>query len=804
MIKKITFLFVFINCFFLLSLQAQDFDIIIKTVDKLSEEPVEFANIFIVPCDCGGPTNIDGQFEVKLDKNEYRIITSCIGFQNDTTTINIDQSTTITINLETKGYQLENITVSGQNTRQNIERTVMGVQQLSANKIKTLPTAIGEVDVLRSLTMLPGVGSAGEASNGLSIRGGSLDQNLVLLDNAPIYNPTHLFGLFSVFTPDAVGGVDLYRANMPAKYGGRISSVVDIKVKNPEAQKFTLTGGVGFVSSRVAIETPIIKNKLSVMASTRVSFNDFIFSKIERLKNTTANFWDGTFKIKYQANERNSFFATGFYSHDFYELDITSKIGDITATSNQYDYLTVNGTLNWLHNFGGESFLRTTLVSSNYNPQIFFPQDNSTNLITFKSAINYQSLQSEFINPGSKDKEWSYSGGLQIDRTLLNPGELLPGGDERVEQVILPEEQSYEISAFTNVDWNPTEEIAMSLGLRISSFMLVGPFQKAEYDDLETKENIISQTDYGNGDLVKAYGGLEPRFGMRWKVSENTSLKASYALTRQYLQNIYNSTTPLPTSRWKSSDPYIKPQAGHTYSLGVYRNIKDNKIAVGLEGYYRTIKNVLDYKPGADFFLKKFIEQDVLQGDGKSYGLEFSFEKPEGNINGWLNYTWSRSIRKFYAPEVGDRISNNQWYNSDFDRPHVLNGTVNFVANAYNTFSFNFTYQTGRPYTIPNATFLVDNIPVPIFLERNNSRLPDYHRLDFSWRIHNISTKAKRWKGDWIFTVYNVYNRKNAYNRYFGGKNGLGQKFGDGPLGAYQLAIFNSTIVSLAYSFKFQ
>jgi hypothetical protein len=284
---------------------------------------------------------------------------------------------------------------------------------------------------------------------------------------------------------------------------------------------------------------------------------------------------------------------------------------------------------------------------------------------------------------------------------------------------------------------------------------------------------------------------------MRYKVSKNTSLKASYSLTRQYLQNIYNSTTPLPTSRWKTSDAYIAPQVGQTYSLGFYQNLKDNKIALSIEGYYRTISNVLDYKPGADFFLQQFIEKEVVQGKGKTYGLEFSLEQTKGKVQGWFNYTWAKSQRKFYAEDSGNRVNNNNWFDSDFDRPHVFNSTINFKLNKYNTYSFNFTYQTGKPYSIPNAIFKVNNVSVPIYFDRNNSRLPAYHRLDFTWRVHNINTKEeRRFKGDWIFTVYNLYARKNAFNRYFSGNVGATK--------TNQIAIFNSALVSLTYSFSFK
>lgn len=789
--KKTVFFFFCI--FFLINLQAQKFDLKI-TVKNSTSEAIELANVLVTPCSCGGVTDGKGNLAITLPADTYQLITSYLGFQNDTTYVVLNKNTTAEIFLNPEDYQLDKVTITATNPRDNIERTVMGVQQLSIDKMKLLPTAFGEVDVLSSLTMLAGVGSAGEASNGLSVRGGSLDQNLVLLDHAPIFNPTHLFGLFSIFTPEAIGDVALFRSNMPSKYGGRISSIVDVHVKNPTADKFTMTGGIGLGSTRLAIETPIIKDKLSVLASTRMFYNDFLFSFKEKLKNTKANFIDGTLKLKYIANDKNSFYLTGFASHDFYQLDITSKINSITASSNQYDYTTLNGTLNWLHTLGNDASLQTTLVSSNYAPKVFFPQENSDNVINFESKIQLQSLQSEYLK--SINSLWSYSGGVQLQHSSVAPGSLIPGNETAIQKVELPKEKSLELSAYANVDWTPSEKTSISLGLRYTHFLLLGAFDEAQYENEERKV-ITSIVSYRDGEIVKTYQGLEPRFGIRYKVFPNTSLKASYSLTRQYLQNIYNSTTPLPTSRWKTSDAYIAPQIGHTYSLGAYQNIDDNKITLSVEGYYRTITNVLDYKPGADFFLQQFIEKNVAQGKGKTYGIEFGLEKPKGNVNGWFNYTWSKSLRQFYAEDPGSRINNNNWFNSDFDRPHVFNSTINFKLNEYNTFSFNFTFQTGKPYSIPNAIFKVNNVSVPIYLERNNARLPAYHRLDFTWRVHNISTKKeKRWKGDWIFTLYNIYGRKNAFNRYF-----------DQNVGAIktnQISIFNSILVSLTYSFKFK
>jgi len=739
-----------------------------------------------------------------LEKGNYQLVVSSIGYQSDTSNFFIEKNKQLEVQLSNQGYQLESVVVTGKDTRQNVERTVMGVQQLSALKIKTLPTTMGETDVLKSLTLLPGVGSAGEASNGLSVRGGSLDQNLVLLDYAPIFNPTHLFGLFSIFTPDAIGEVNIYKANMPSKFGGRIASVIDIKNKNPNAEKLILTGGIGLVSSSLGVETPLIKNKLDLLVSARAGFNDFIFPQIDRLKDTKANFWDATLKLKFQPNAKNNIYFTGFASHDFYQLQIASKINNINAESNQYDYSTLNGTLNWLHTFNNEGLLRTTLVKSDYQPKILFPQFDSDNVIEYNSRIRNNILQIEYTKSASK--QFDFSIGTEFGQVILTPGNLDPGKEESIEPFSLLDEKSLEASAFFNLDYSPSEKIALSAGVRYTHFLLFGPFEEAEYIDEERNDLIASQI-YNNNEVVKTYGGAEPRFGIRWKLNETASIKGSYALTRQYLQNIYNSTTPVPTSRWKNSDKYIQPQLGQTYSLGFFKNIKNNTITISAEGYFRTIENVLDYKPGANFFLQKFIEKDVLQGKAQNYGLEFNFEKPTGKWNGWANYTWSRSIRKFDAQLLRNTINNNKWFASDFDRPHVFNGTANWEANEFNTFSFTFTYQTGRPFTVANAIVRVNDVEVPVFLERNNARLPDFHRLDFSWRIHNITTKKdKRWKGDWVLTVYNLYGRKNAFNRYYGSlaDGRFGAIFGNNPLGAYQLSIFSSPLISLNYSFKFQ
>lgn len=786
------------------SAQISEYELSLKVIDQRTDSPLENAQIFISLCKCGGVTDNNGFFSIKLPENTYTINVSYIGFREYSEQTVLDSDIMIEVVLSEKEEQLSEVVVRAKKVNENIESPQMGVLRLDAEEIKKLPAALGELDVLRGMTLLAGVNNAGDISNGLSVRGGSLDQNLLLYDYAPVFNPTHLFGLFSVFTPDMLSSVDLYRANIPSRYGGRVASVLDVKVKNPYTDKFKLSGGIGLVSSRLLIETPIIKDKLMLIAGARVGFTDFllpIFS--ERLKNTKAKFGDTTLKLLYLPTERDQLSFTSFYSKDFYQLDLITRIENVNAENNQYDFGILNGTLNWTHSFNDKSHLRTVLVGSNYNPKILFTEFESDNEIEYGSRINYLSFISEFSKEISGDID--YYAGVQATQYRIHPGSLDPG-TSNILPVSLATETSYELSGFANANWRPIDNLSFSAGLRYNHFAFVGPYELTKYD--ENDGTVIGTEIFEKGDSVKSYDGIEPRLGVLLKVGENTSFKASYARINQYLQNVYNSTTPLPTSRWKTADPNISPQIGNTYGLGFYQNINDNIIEIGIEGYYRDTKNVLTYKPGADFFLEEFLEQDVVQGQGQAYGAELSFKKPNGKINGWFNYTWSKSRLRSVNENLGDRINNNQWFASDFDRPHVFNGTVNLEHNRYSTLSFNFTAQSGRPYIVANGFVTIEEIAVPVFLERNNGRLPVYHRLDLSWNIHFSKSKEnKRWINDWTFTIYNLYGRNNPFNIYYSQRGNNvrdNTNFGSSPLGTYQLSVLNSPLFSLTYNFKFQ
>ncbi len=789
-------------CFNVLFAHAQDFGLTFEVVAAASGLPLEGAEIIIKPGSSGGVTDASGIYVINLPRNTYNITVSFIGFKDQFRSVQLNSSTSIKVALEEEEEQLSEVIVRAKRRSDIVETPQMGALQLDAQELKKIPAAVGEFDVLRGMTLLAGVNNAGEVSNGLSVRGGSLDQNLLLFDYAPIFNPTHLFGLFSVFTPEVVSTVDLYRANIPARYGGRITSVLDIKVKNPYVDKTRISGGVGIVSSRLSVETPLVEDKLMLNIGGRAGLTGFLLPLLsERLKDTKANFYDGTMKLLYLPTDNDQVSFTGFFSKDFYQLDLLTQVENINAENNQYDLQTLNGTLNWIHTFKDESNLKNILVYSNYTPKTIFPEQDNDNEILYESQINYLSFISEYSKTLSDQVE--YYGGIQANQYRISPGTLDPGTGNSIVPVELETETSYELSGYGNLNWTPIEKVAFSAGLRFNHYVFVGPYVEATFDDVSG--DLIGSTVFGKGDAVKTYNSLEPRLGANFKLGERSSIKASYARTNQYLQNIYNTTTPLPTSRWKTADPNIKPQQSDTYGLGIYKSNGDNTIEIGLEGYYRSSKNNLTYKPGADFFLEEFIERDVVTAIGEAYGAELSFKKIRGTLNGWFNYTYSRSLLQSQNEKLADRVNNNQQYPSDFDRPHVFNGTLNIEGDQYNTWSFNFTAQSGRPYTVANSVFALENINVPIFIERNNARLRPYHRLDFSWKIKYGKNPNRRWVGDWTFTVYNVYSRRNPFNLYYSQRqDGVDTEiFLGSPLGTYELSVMNSPLFAVTYNFVF-
>lgn len=763
--------------------------------------PLEGVQVALTPCFCGGITDKDGNFSIDLRYGNYQVEFFYLGFKGEQRQITVKDPVSLSIYMEEEAEALSEVVLRARRTTQNIESPQMGALQLQIQEIKKIPMAGGEMDVLRGMTLMPGVNGAGDISNGLSVRGGSLDQNLILYDYAPVFNPTHLFGLISVFTPEVISQVDLYRANIPSRYGGRSSSVLDVKSRNPYPEKFTMSGGIGLISSRLAIETPLIKDKLNLSVGGRSGFTDFLLPVFsERLDNTKAKFNDATLKLIWLAGENDQITLTGFQSWDFYQLDLISRIQEINAKSNQYKFSTLNGTLAWTHMIDEKSSLRSVLVASDYRPQNIFPEQDNPNEIKFKSAIRYLSANAEYLRFPSEKLDWH--AGFQGINYRIQPGDLDPGNGNSINPVTLDTEQGNELAAYTNINFKPSEAFSISTGLRLNHFMLTGPFVLPEFDP--QTDNLVSLTNLNSG-TVTQFTSLEPRLGLNYKLGSHASLKGSYARLNQYLQNLFNTTTPLPTSRWKLSDPLIKPQQSDAFGVGIYQGLAEDRWEISLEAYYRMSRNNLAYKAGADFFLEPYLQREVIQTEGKAYGVELGVRKPEGKVNGWFNYTYARSFLRSNGASLRDRINNNNWYPAEFDRPHVLNSTINFEGDLYNTLSFNFTLQSGRPFSVPNSVFSYRDIDVPIFIDRNNSRLRPYHRLDLSWKIRYGKKLNRRWVGDWTFTVFNLYGRRNPFNLFYTQRQGSvnGDVFLDSPLGSYELSVLNTPVFGLTYNFKF-
>ena len=800
--------FFLLCCLFTLGLSAQDFDLQITTTDAATRTPLGFVNLQVEGTTVAGTTDENGEVTLRVPGGDIVILASFLGYENTRKALSINNSQAkIVIPLEPTAAQLETITVSSSDAGDRLERPVMGVERLSIEQIEVLPVALGEVDVFRGMQLLSGVNSAGEASNGLSVRGGTIDQNLVLFDGAPIFTPTHLFGLFSVFTPDAIGGVDLYRANIPAQFGGRVSSVLDVKSRNPKSENFKMQGGVGLVSSHLSIETPLTKNnKLKLLAGGRAGLSDFLFTLVDRLKNTRSRFYDGTVKLRYIANDDNIFTVSGFYSKDFYQIDLLNRFGNIVADQNQNDYFTLNGTADWLKVFNAKTSLLTRVVSSNHVPKVLFPQRDNDATVEYRSQIQYKSVQSTLDHQSSGGHR--LSGGLQLVRYDINPGELIPGGTAGVTAVNLESEQAYEASLFVEDEWSVSDRFKLSAGLRFVQFAQLGAGDQRTYADGELidRTTLVGTETFGAGETMQTYSGFEPRVGLSYQLGEKASVKAAYAVTRQYLQNIYNATTPVPSSRWKVSDNNIAPQQAQLLSAGLFLTPGEGNFEYSLEGYYRSIDNLLEYKPGADFFLNPTVETDILQGIGRAYGVELGVKKRKGKLTGEINYAYARSENRVEGSDFLTSINRGEWYNGYFDQPHTLNTNLTLDDGKTNRISLNFVVQSNRPYTVPNSFVTIENQPVPIFLERNNDRLPVYHRLDFAWTISNPRMIKKRWVGEWTVTVYNLYGRDNAYNIYYQPREGPAnaQLFGNSPLASYKLTIFGAPIASLTYSFKFE
>ncbi len=781
------------------NLSAQEYNLPIlsgQVIDAQSGDPLIGAVISVDFKKSGATTDAKGFYKIPLPVGEYIVKVSNVGYNPFRSKIYVKGDMVLNVELNDVTKQLEEVIVSASTSKKDIQTPSLGVTVLSLKGIKKLPTMMGEVDVIRSLQSLPGVSSVGEGANGLNIRGSNVDQNLIFIDDTPIFNPTHMFGLFSVFASDAIRDLELYKGGIPSRFGGRTASVLDIKMIEPNTEKFKMQGGIGLVSNRIMAEIPVIKEKLSVLVAGRLSANDFLFKSVapDNLKNIRANFSDIATKIYFRPNTKNTISVSAYLSNDYYRVDSLFSIENVVAKQTSFDYGHKNGSFHWNHYFSPKLNMLVSAAVSNYVTKTYAP--DSVNTIELNSAILYRNGSMSFDYQPVENHKLNF--GVSTTRYDIKPGTLNDGIVSRVATVKLDDEQSIEAAIFVDDEWKLNEKWTIQAGIRYTKYWRIGAGTVNTYapDFMPSVNTIISKKTYEPGEVMATYGGFEPRLTMKYSLAENTTMKMGYNRQQQFFQLLSNNTTPLPTSRWKTADSFIKPQRSDFATIGFFKTFNENVFEISLESYYRNVRNTLDFVSGANLQLNPNIETQLISGKSKAYGFEVMLQKKKGENSGWISYTYARAFNQMIGdfPEI-QSINRGDWFATNYDKPHSFNVMWNIQPTTHHSFSFTFAYNTGRPFSSPSGSYDIAGKKYPVFAERNNDRVRDYHRLDFSWTINNPSMKHARWEGSWVFTVYNLYGRQNPYSVFFKStKNGLR---------AYELSVFASPFVSMTYNFKF-
>lgn len=689
------------------------------------------------------------------------------------------------ITMEEKVLKLREVIVEAGKER-NVRSTNMGMDKISILAMKQVPAVMGEVDVLRTVLTLPGVKSVGEASTGLNVRGGATDQNLILFNGANIYNPSHLFGFFSAFDADLIKDVTLYKSAIPANYGGRISSVLDITSLDGNDKKISGSAGIGPLTGKFTLEGPLIKDKTTFAAGVRATYSDWLFKVLPKeYEKTSASFHDATIHISNKANSKNDFYLNGYISGDKFSLN----------NDTNYAYHNENANIKWKHNFNNRFYGVLTTGIDHYDYKVA-SSNNPINAYELAYTINQYKANADFSYFLNNKHKLAF--GISSLYYNIHSGAFSPLGKE---SLVIPDtveaEQAIESAFYISDQYNITSKLALEAGIRYSLYTYFGPKHVNNYvPNLPRQESNITGTEfYPSGKNIKTYSSPEYRASARYILSENTSIKASYNTLRQYIHMISNTATISPTDVWKLSDPYIKPQSGTQVSLGLYKNFKSNTIETSVEVYYKWIENYLDYKSGALLILNHHIETDVFTTKGKSYGVEAMVKKATGKLNGWASYTFSRAVIRENDPLAGEIINGGNYYPNNFDQPHNVNLIGNYRVTHRYSISLNVVYSTGRPITLPTGVFDYGGSARLTYSYRNEYRIPDYFRSDFSVNMLGDHKVKQRTHNSWTFGIYNWLGRKNAYSIYYISQNGI--------VKGYKLSIFGSAIPFLTYNIRF-
>jgi hypothetical protein len=729
-----------------------------KVTDGKSGEPVIGATIQIQNLQQGVVTNTQGDYKLLIAPGLYTLIVSSVGYETSQFNIKVISNGEFKMELFDKSVRFDDIVIYGQRLDKNVSSHQMSMVELNIHEIGQLPSVAGGRDILKGLTIMPGVKSIGEFSSGINVRGGGEDQNLYLVNSAPLFYTAHVFGLVSVINPDAVDKLTLYKGHIPASYGERVSSVIDIKTADTAPKKFTAKGGVGIYDSRLMFSVPVVKDKVFFDIGARASYSGWLLDMMKDydLKNSKAGFYDVNSSLHLNLG-KSHLSVSGYYGSD--EFRFSSYV--------KYQYQNKLASLNWkyLHNSNLASYV--TLAYSNYNVD-----KDAINTATKKSRLNSQIQYSSFkyrIQYGGFQKH-NIEAGISCNRYDIAPGKVAPLDTvSLVHSASIDKEQGYEGAVFVNDEFSLSNRILINIGLRYSGYAAMGPGHVAQYlpnMPIDTV-NIDGYADYGKKDIIKFYSGLEPRISMRIKLNDESSLKMSYNRNVQYLSLISYSSVSTPSDIWKLAGAYIRPLIADQFAVGFYRNLLNNTIEGSIEVYYKGLRNVIDYMDGASLEMNNHIETELTGANGRNYGFEIMIRKNTGQVDGWISYTYSRSLRKTFSSYSDKKINNNEYYPSSYDRPHDFSMIANFHLNKRIIFSGNFSYSTGRPITLPESFYDLGNDQVALYSEKNKYRIPPYHRLDLTMTMNESLRLHKKWKGYWSFSILNVYGRKNPYTIYY-------------------------------------
>lgn len=737
--------------------------------DAKTGEDLIGATISVFGSSFGTFSNNYGFYSLTLKKNSYKMVISYVGYQTVEKQIQLTANTKLNIALEPEAEQLAEIVVNSEKSDENITSINMSAEKLNITQIESIPVLFGEKDILKTIQLLPGISTTSEGSSGFSVRGGSVDQNLILLDEAPVYSAAHLMGFFSVFNSEALKDISVYKGGIPAQYGGRASSVLDITMRDGNNKNISASGGIGLISSRLTLEGPLgKKGKTSFIVSGRRSYADWVGKGGNFIENNmTLYFYDLNAKINHKMNDNNRVYLSGYFGKDaFGYKDIGTDWGNRT------------GTLRWNHIWGSKLFSNTTFIYSDYDYGFKITDEAS-----MSSGIQDFEMKQDFALYKNPDNTMKF--GFSTTFHTFNPGKLVLEEIEK-KDVLMEQKQGLESAIYFSNYRKLGNKLALDYGIRLSMFNQFGEGWQNTYD---TKNSKTDSVWFGSGKIMQSYIEYEPRLSMNYQLGGNKSLKASYNRTAQYLHLLSNSTSSQPTDTWIPSTNNVKPLRASQVALGYFQNFNDNKYEFSVEAYHKKMSNITDYEDGTDILLNEDIEANILSGDGRNYGLEFYLKKKYGKFNGWISYTLSRSENKIAEINTGN------WYSTKYDKTHDISIVASYQLNKRLNISANWVYYTGNAVTFPSGQYTFNNQVFPYYTERNGYRMPNYQRLDLN--LHLIGKKRKQFETSWDFSLYNAYNRYNAYTITFSESETV-----PGTTEATKLSLFG-IVPSLTWNFNF-